>query len=396
MATTLRSGRPLIWPIPVLAVGLVLAIMMAVAGSAFAIPIEPKGAGAPPARGQNPARKAGLPLPSKPIVGKVTERLASKRLDRGSPVFLRIFKEESEFEVWMKRDGQFIHFATYPICHWSGELGPKLVEGDKQSPEGFYNITPASLHRSGRWPLSFNLGFPNTLDRSFLRTGSYLLVHGGCSSVGCYAMTDAVMQEIYGIVSDAFAAGQKYVPVHIFPFRMSEPNLTRNATSEWHDFWTNLKEGYDAFERTRLPPRISVCNGRYQVSELAANGDVGAPISPCLVTAAILEAEKKLRSIIQQPASWPSLSEDDRKLVALLPLPIERIAAQWTPAKSPPKVKARKPQVTIAAAPHVKIQCNLGLVSCRRFLALRQKSYREQLAKGNITTAETDSASTKK
>src|SRR5690606_15361040 len=122
-----------------------------------------------------------------------------------------------------------------------------------------------SLHRSGKWPLSFNLGFPNTLDRSLLRTGSYLLVHGGCSSVGCYAMTDPVMQEIYRIVSDAFAAGQKQVPMHVFPFRMTETNLARHAASEWHDFWINLKEGYDAFERSRLPPRISVCDGRYQI-----------------------------------------------------------------------------------------------------------------------------------
>lgn len=287
VATTFWSSRPLIRTARLWAPGLVGLLMLASAQSAaFAIPIEPKSASPAPIKRQQPDAKDVLPLPSKPVVGNVTERLASKRLSRGSPVMLRVFKEESELEVWMQQDGRFIHFATYPICHWSGGLGPKLVEGDKQSPEGFYTITPASLHRSGRWPLSFNLGFPNTLDRSMLRTGSYLLVHGGCSSVGCYAMTDVVMREIHGLVSDALEADQKYVPVHAFPFRMTQSNLARHATSEWHDFWVNLKEGYDAFERTRLPPRISVCNGRYQVSGTATNREADNPLDACTTTAA--------------------------------------------------------------------------------------------------------------
>jgi len=394
VVTAFRFSRSFILTVS-LGTGILLA---GIQSAAFAISIDSRNAATAtvPANGQKSDGKVALPVPSGPTVGKLTERLASKRLKRGSPVFVRIFKQESEFEIWMKQDGRFIHFATYPICSWSGDLGPKLVEGDKQSPEGFYNITPASLHRSGRWPLSFNLGFPNTLDRSLLRTGSYLLVHGGCSSVGCYAMTDAVMQEIYSIVSDAFVAGQKHVPVHVFPFRMTEANLASHTGSEWYDFWTNLKEGYDAFERTRLPPRISVCNGRYQFSPLVTNLDSGPLMAPCRETAEILQAEKKLRSIVQQPSSWARLSDDDRRLVALLPLPLEKIAAQRTTARAPrPKSPARTGP-TIAAAPHIKVQCNLGLVSCRRFLALRQKRYQALLAKGKIATAETNRVSSKK
>lgn len=383
MATAFRFSRPLL-----LTVGLAIGVQLAGAPSAIAVPLDSRAAAAPGGTSK-PEGKVALPVPAGPVVGKLTERLASKRLERGSPVFVRIFKEQSEFEVWMKKDGGFIHFATYPICHWSGELGPKLVEGDKQSPEGFYSISPASLHRSGKWPLSFNLGFPNTLDRSLLRTGSYLLVHGGCSSVGCYAMTDAVMQEIYSIVSDAFAAGQKHVPVHVFPFRMTEANLARHAASEWHDFWSNLKEGYDAFEQSRLPPRISVCDGRYQISHLVTNHDSGAPLAPCRATAEILEAEKKLHGIVRQPASWARLSDVDRKLIALLPLPLEKIAAQRATVRTSPARSRKSRPAASAAAPQIKVQCNLGLVSCRRFLALKQRKYQALLAKGNITTAET-------
>src|SRR5262249_17473826 len=134
-----------------------------------------------------------LPLPGTPDLGHLGDRLAARGLNAGAPVFIRIFKAESELEVWLLRGSQYELFATYPSCQWSGTVGPKLREGDKQNPEGFYSVGPRQLHRVGRWPRSLNIGFPNSFDRAYGRTGSYILVHGGCSSIGCFAMTNAVM-----------------------------------------------------------------------------------------------------------------------------------------------------------------------------------------------------------
>ena len=156
-------------------------------------------------------------------------------------------------------------FERYQICKWSGVLGPKLTEGDKQSPEGFYAIGGDQLRRKGRWRRSMDVGYPNTFDKAHGRTGSYILVHGGCSSVGCYAMTNAVMAEIFALSEQALRAGQPRLEVHVFPFRMTETNLAVQAKSAWLEFWQNLKEGYDAFEDTRLPPRIGICDRRYVI-----------------------------------------------------------------------------------------------------------------------------------
>jgi len=203
---------------------------------------------------QRLAARGALPLPGTPEIAETAARLEKLDLSEGSPVLIRIFKEESELEMWIQRNDRYLLFATYPICNWSGTLGPKLAEGDKQAPEGFYTVTRRQMHRSGRWPRSLNLGFPNVFDRSLLRTGSYILIHGGCSSVGCYAMTNDVINEVFGLVQKALKAGQRHVPIHVFHFRMTEANLDKYRTSEWAPFWNNLKQGYDSFETTRLPP----------------------------------------------------------------------------------------------------------------------------------------------
>lgn len=141
--------------------------------------------------------KLGRPLHGTPDLSRLKERLVEKNLKSGNPIFIRIFKMESELELWMKNDEGFQLFATYPICRWSGRFGPKLKEGDGQSPEGIYTVTKRQLNHKSRWYKSFNLGYPNYFDRNFNRTGSYLMVHGGCSSIGCYAMTNPVMKEIW-------------------------------------------------------------------------------------------------------------------------------------------------------------------------------------------------------
>ena len=180
-----------------------------------------------------------LPLPGTPDLKRLDDRLAEKGVDRDAPIFIRVFKAESEMEVWTGDDnGTYSLFATYPICYWSGTLGPKLKEGDKQAPEGFYTVTmEQSFHTGTRWPKSLNIGYPNPFDQVNLRSGSHILIHGGCASIGCFAMTNAVSLEVYKLATDALDAGQPNIPVHVFPFRMTEANFAKYDMPRWNGFW---------------------------------------------------------------------------------------------------------------------------------------------------------------
>ena len=219
-----------------------------------------------------------LPMPGTPDLADLPNRLAADGLAVGAPVFIRIFKREFELELWMRRDGRFHRFAIYPVCRWSGRLGPKLEEGDGQAPEGFYTVDAKALNANSRWHRSFNLGFPNAFDRAHNRTGSLIMVHGGCASIGCFAMTDPVVDEIWRLVTAALNGGQKRFHVHVFPFRMTEENLARRQDQPWAPFWRDLKRGQDLFETTGLPPRIGVCAGRYTVAQAAGASDIGHEI----------------------------------------------------------------------------------------------------------------------
>jgi murein L,D-transpeptidase YafK len=207
--------------------------------------------------------RAGQPLPGTPDLARLDERLAAHGVALGVPIYIRIFKLESELELWVRQDGRFVRLASYPMCLWSGRLGPKLKEGDRQAPEGFYTVSAEQLNPNSRWHRSFNLGYPNVLDRAHGRTGSLLMVHGGCQSVGCYAMTDPVVDEIWRLVTAALDKGQTQFAVHVFPFRMTERNLRLRRGYQWESFWADLKRGYDLFEQAKVPPLVSVCKGRY-------------------------------------------------------------------------------------------------------------------------------------
>ena len=192
------------------------------------------------------------------------QQMESYNMDRGAPVLIRIYKEERTLEVWKQnRTGKFTPLQSYPICKFSGTLGPKFAQGDYQAPEGFYDITPAQMNPQSSEYLSFNIGFPNAFDRSLGRTGSFLMVHGGCRSVGCYAMTDYQMEEIYGLVEEAFRGGQDKVQLQAFPFQMTAENLTRHANDPNAPFWEMLKAGNDTFSAEGMPPKVAVCNQRY-------------------------------------------------------------------------------------------------------------------------------------
>ncbi len=189
--------------------------------------------------------------------------LAKKRLAAGSHVFIRILKEELELEVWLKRGDRFVLFKTYHIKAMSGKLGPKLKEGDRQAPEGFYFVPPSRMNPNSKFHLSFNLGYPNKYDRTHGRTGSALMVHGNKVSIGCYAMGDKEIEEIYALCHLALKNGQRFFRVHVFPFRMTMEKLAKHRSSRWHTFWLNLKEGYEWFEKNRVPPNVEVRGGRY-------------------------------------------------------------------------------------------------------------------------------------
>ena len=221
--------------------------------------------------------RGALPLSATPDPARLSERLAARGLSKGDPIFIRIFKASSELELWMQKGAAFVLLDTYPICFWTGALGPKLREGDKQSPEGFYSVTPRQMRLPTRWRQSFDIGFPNAFDQANKRTGSHILVHGGCTSVGCFAMTDAVQNEIHTLAEAALKNGQEKFHVHVFPFRMSMDAITAHAAGPWASFWADLQVAYEAFERTRLPPRIALCEQRYRVID----GDTGDLAATC-------------------------------------------------------------------------------------------------------------------
>lgn len=247
--------------------GVATACLVAAVHGASAISIELKDVAADRVERQRAAVEDRLPLANTPDVGRFEQRLADAGVKSGAPMLMRIFKETSELEIWLEKGDRFVLFATYPICHWSGTVGPKLREGDKQTPEGFYTVANRQLHHIGRWPRAIDIGFPNAFDKAHNRDGSYILMHGGCSSVGCFAMTNPVIGEVYGLAKAAIRGGQRHIPVHVFPFRMTDAALAARASSPWHDFWGSLQEGYKSFERTGRPPRVSVCEGRYRVED---------------------------------------------------------------------------------------------------------------------------------
>jgi murein L,D-transpeptidase YafK len=208
--------------------------------------------------------------------------MEQKKMTKEDPILVRIFKEESELEVWKQnRDGQMALLKTYPICRWSGELGPKLREGDRQAPEGFYTIGPAQMNPNSGLYLAFNLGYPNAFDTAHERTGSYLMVHGDCSSRGCYALTDEQIAEVYTLAREAFAGGQRAFQVQAFPFRMTPKNLARHRGNPNMPFWRNLKEGYDHFEVARSTPRVDVCERRYVFNAQTPGEGSFNPVGRC-------------------------------------------------------------------------------------------------------------------
>ena len=218
--------------------------------------------------------KANQPVPPKLIAD-----MTAKDMDLNSPILVRLFKQEAELEVWKQdRSGRFALLKTYPICRWSGDLGPKVREGDRQAPEGFYNISPAQMNPQSAYYLSFNTGYPNAFDKALGRTGSQLMVHGDCSSRGCYAMTDEQIAEIYSLGRESFFGGQKSFQLQAFPFKMTPVNMAKHRNNPNMPFWKMIKEGYDHFEVTRQEPKVDFCEKKYVFDAIKAPNATRDPV----------------------------------------------------------------------------------------------------------------------
>lgn len=270
-------------------------------------------------------------------------------------LYLRLFKEEKILEIWVR--SKTLGGATYKlfrivdICKFSGDLGPKLNEGDKQSPEGFYHV-PAKrlLWRSAKWPRALNLAFPNMYDALSKRTGSYVLIHGGCSSLGCFALENGPMEALFALVSLAVKGGQKLMPIHIFPFRLSDTNLEKHKGHEWESFWKGLQPVYSHFNSKRSLPGIYVCEDGYKIMP----GRVFSQELPMM------------RGKCLQPV--PVLSASKTGVVADAD-GLEWVAGLYEIYKNQKGKRIAAPSKGLS----IKVKCNLRLASCKRWLALRKK-----------------------
>ena len=233
----------------------------------------------------------------KPIPHDTLSLMEAKGTTKHSPILVRAFKKEGELEIWkMKGDGTYALLKTYPVCRWSGQLGPKTREGDRQVPEGFYSVSPGLMNPNSNFYLSFNLGYPNAYDRSHGYTGGLIMVHGACSSSGCFSMTDEQMAEIYAIAREAFSGGQRNIQVQSMPFRMTPQNLARYRLDPNMKFWSQIKEGYDHFEVTKREPKVDFCGRRYVFNATAGSGeqlDANAACPP-------LQQDEQIASLVSE------------------------------------------------------------------------------------------------
>ena len=221
---------------------------------------------------------AGSARASHPLAPEMVSLMEKTGVSPNSAVLIRTYKKEAEFEIWkMKPDGRYVRFKTFPMCRWSGQLGPKMREGDRQVPEGFYRITPGQMNPNSQYYLSFNVGYPNAYDRAHGASGGSIFVHGACSSAGCFSMTDAQIDQIYAIAREAFNGGQQSIQMQSYPFHMTPENIAKYRNDTNIEFWKQLKEGADNFEVSKQDVTVGVCNRHYVFNTTARNLDPSAP-----------------------------------------------------------------------------------------------------------------------
>jgi murein L,D-transpeptidase YafK len=228
-----------------------------------------------------------------PVPPSTVKLMSEKAMSKESPILIRSYKKESELEIWKRgSDGKYALLKTYPMCRWSGQLGPKKYEGDRQVPEGFYSLTPSQLNPNSSFYVAMNVGYPNALDKAFGRTGGLIMVHGACSSSGCMSMTDEQMAEIYALTREAFTGGQSQIQIQSMPFRMTPKNFAKFRADPNLAFWKNLKEGMDHFEVTKQEPKVAACSKKYVFNANAKTGsfNAGQACPPMEVDASLASA----------------------------------------------------------------------------------------------------------
>ncbi len=238
---------------------------------------------------------------NQPVPPKLIQAMVEKDMDLQSPILIRLFKQEAELEVWKQnRSGKFELLKTYPICRWSGDLGPKVKEGDRQAPEGFYAITPGLMNPQSAYYLSFNTGYPNAYDASLGHTGSQLMVHGDCSSRGCYAMTDEQIAEIYSLGRESFFGGQKSFQFQAYPFRMTPVNMAKHRNNPNMAFWKMIKEGNDHFEVSHQEPKVDFCEKKYVFDAIRAPNATRDPVFNASAKCPPYAIPEELANLVQQ------------------------------------------------------------------------------------------------
>ncbi|MDE2577742.1 MAG: murein L,D-transpeptidase [Hyphomicrobiales bacterium] len=315
-----------------------------------------------------------------PLSSEMQALMTEKGAQPSSPILIRAYKKEAELEIWkMRSDGQYTLLKTYPMCRWSGQLGPKTREGDRQVPEGFYNITPGQMNPQSAYYLSFNVGYPNALDRALGHKGGSIMVHGACSSAGCFSMTDKQIAEIYTIAREAFGGGQRAIQMQSFPFRMTAQNLAKHRLDPNMAFWKNLKEGSDYFEVTKQEPRVAACGRHYVFDAQAPEGQTLDAAAPCPVLkedgdvkARVAEKEqidarrvaelsktiKPVRVLYadggQNPHFASQRGEDVSRPDALVQAPTEIALDEPVASKPAPAAHPASPKAMMAKLPHPK------------------------------------------
>ena len=231
-----------------------------------------------------------------PIPANVLALMKEKNTDAHKPILIRTFKKEAEFEIWKQQaDGQYTLLKTYPMCRWSGQLGPKVREGDRQVPEGFYTITPGQMNPNSAYYLSFNVGYPNAYDRAHGYSGGSIMVHGACSSAGCVSMTDEQIAEIYAVAREAFGGGQRAIQMQSLPFRMTPENLAKHRFDPNMKFWKDLKEGSDQFEVSKQETKVAICDRRYVFGQAPTDG---RSVKDGLAACPPMQADQQLTALV--------------------------------------------------------------------------------------------------
>jgi murein L,D-transpeptidase YafK len=279
------------------------------------------------------------PRAYQPIPAQTVALMTEKGTTKQSPMLIRTYKKEAEFEIWKQRsDGRYALLKTFPMCRWSGQLGPKVREGDRQVPEGFYAITPGQMNPNSAYYLSFNVGYPNAYDRAHGASGGAIMVHGACSSAGCFSMTDQQIAEIYAIARESFAGGQREIQMQSYPFHMTAENLAKHRADPNIAFWKQLKEGADNFEVTKLEPKVGVCARHY-----VFNASPEAPGQRLEADAVCppLKQDSEIASLVREKQH-----QDEQKIAELTASGVKAVRLVYADGGQHPDFLSKMPEVS--------------------------------------------------